>query len=365
MRFADIWNSRLHSPDFCQVRLDLMVGRFRGLLYVLMGALPLLSVADYLSLSQESFVFLLNARLLCSLGLLPALLSLRFWRRHAFLFSLALGYSLLVLHLFLLTCRLELGDDFQRLAWFTHFSYLLLALMALFPLTVRNSLWVSGWIILVTVGVDYAVASAIEEPRILHQVWGGLLFAGVSLWAQAEQLLVLLRHHREASTDDLTRLMSRRPFVQQLVQTLAMRRETKEKCCLILVAPDRFEWLNDQYGQQMGDGVLRQIAGLLRQYQQQDERLAACRYGGAEFAVLLKGRSSQQGVVWADLLRTQVAERGIQLLEEDAPLAVTLSCGVAECWEQSSPDNWLLRCEAQLRLARCSGGNRIQKDGGK
>ena len=88
-----------------------------------------------------------------------------------------------------------------------------------------------------------------------------------------------------ATHDTLTELANRRHFVEQLDKELAGSLRSKRPLCLCIVDVDLFKRVNDTYGHIAGDGVLKQMAAVMRQHVRASE--VAARIGGEEFAILL------------------------------------------------------------------------------
>jgi diguanylate cyclase (GGDEF)-like protein len=129
----------------------------------------------------------------------------------------------------------------------------------------------------------------------------------------------------------------------------------------MLVDVDHFKRINDQHGHQIGDVVLKEIAGLLAQELRAADVLA--RYGGEEFILLLPNATLAQGLAIAERVRERVAQHGFGL--RGAPLRVTVSVGVAALdsapAESNGPvDEQLVQAaDAALYRAKELGRNRV------
>ena len=123
-----------------------------------------------------------------------------------------------------------------------------------------------------------------------------------------------------AATDGLTAVANRRTFETTLDKEVARAQRTGNPVGLVLIDIDHFKVLNDTHGHQVGDDVLRQVAGALSATSRKFETVA--RYGGEEFAVVLPGASAEEAVAAAERLR-------VALSEADTIVPVTASAGVA------------------------------------
>ena len=120
----------------------------------------------------------------------------------------------------------------------------------------------------------------------------------------------------EAAHDKLTGLYNRREF--------DLRQASGDYGTLVLIDIDDFKKFNDTYGHETGDLVLKRVADVLRMYFRKDDII--CRYGGDEYAVLMRGVNSSR--------RNLLEERCIEIRnalnhEKDGIPPVTLSIGIA------------------------------------
>jgi diguanylate cyclase (GGDEF)-like protein len=128
--------------------------------------------------------------------------------------------------------------------------------------------------------------------------------------------------------DGLTELANRRSFDKYLAEQVAVARRHKRSLALVICDVDSFKTYNDQYGHQLGDECLKQIAGALRACCRRPADMAA-RYGGEEFALILPDTESDGATMLAEAARDKVA--GLQIPHAQSTVAtyVSLSGGVA------------------------------------
>ena len=130
---------------------------------------------------------------------------------------------------------------------------------------------------------------------------------------------------KRAHTDALTGLANRRAFDQQLEQLIAHADRFGHPVSLILADVDHFKNVNDTWGHETGDEVLKWIAKTLQDHVRAVDVCA--RFGGEEIAILLPQTVLGGAVELADRLRKAVGAKPLMALGNEVP--VTISCGVA------------------------------------
>jgi diguanylate cyclase (GGDEF)-like protein len=138
-----------------------------------------------------------------------------------------------------------------------------------------------------------------------------LSLRNASLHAEVERL---------AATDGLTGLVNRRVFEKVLHREVSRSWRSEQPLSLIVLDVDHFKAVNDTYGHQAGDDVLRHVGQVLADHCREVD--VAARYGGEEFAVILPGCPPADAVGVAERIRTTVAGC-------TGPVQVTCSAGVA------------------------------------
>lgn len=164
---------------------------------------------------------------------------------------------------------------------------------------------------------------------------------------------------QQAATDPLTGIANRRAFLQRLGTDRQQARPAASPLSLILFDLDNFKQVNDRFGHQAGDQILRVVVSLVREHLREDSDLFA-RIGGEEFAILVpSGRS--QALEIAERLRRAVDRAPALSLE--AGFKVTASFGVADLDPakpgQAAAAEALDRADAALYRAKDLGRNRV------
>ncbi|HEX6699811.1 MAG TPA: GGDEF domain-containing protein, partial [Gaiellaceae bacterium] len=181
------------------------------------------------------------------------------------------------------------------------------------------------------------------------------------LAAQASIALENARLHglvkAQAVTDELTGLSNRRRFMEVLELELKRSDRFESPLALVLADLDDFKLVNDRFGHQTGDDVLRALSGVLRASLRADVDLPA-RLGGEEFAVLLPETDALGAQGLAERLREELAALELQGPGEQL-LSVTASFGVAVYPDAASGDELLTLADAALYAAKAAGKNRV------
>ena len=160
---------------------------------------------------------------------------------------------------------------------------------------------------------------------------------------------------RLGRTDGLTGLENRRSWEQRLRAEYKRDARSGQPCSLVMFDIDHFKQVNDSYGHQVGDEVIRRIADTLRAVARDSD--IAGRYGGEEFAVILPDTDADGALRFAERLRTAVAALDIE--HEDGVLHCSVSLGVALLEPTvAGPEQWLERADQALYRSKHDGRNR-------
>jgi diguanylate cyclase (GGDEF)-like protein len=122
-----------------------------------------------------------------------------------------------------------------------------------------------------------------------------------------------------------------------------------------MIDVDEFKRVNDGFGHPAGDAVIKAVADcLVRTFPRRTDLVA--RYGGDEFAVILREAGLKEARVLAERLVTAV--RALRVIYDGREIRVSVSVGVAECVPGEMPDLWVARADAALYQAKSAGRNR-------
>ncbi|MCG8560501.1 MAG: PleD family two-component system response regulator [Hyphomicrobiales bacterium] len=164
-----------------------------------------------------------------------------------------------------------------------------------------------------------------------------------------------------AITDGLTGLHNRR-YMESHLQTLVDEAVQRGKPLSLMIADiDFFKSVNDTFGHDVGDMVLREFAGRVRTNTRGID--LACRYGGEEFVMVMPDTDLAKAYVVAERLRQCVAGQSFAIDGQNKMLEITASVGVA-CLEHpdDTPETILKRADQALYCAKKDGRNRVVAD---
>lgn len=158
------------------------------------------------------------------------------------------------------------------------------------------------------------------------------------------KLVYLARH------DHMTALLTRRAFFEEL-DALG----TAKTGSVLVADIDRFKSINDTYGHQIGDQVIRQVASIF--ISKGEPNGISARFGGEEFVLFFPGESLQHAKIRAEAIRSAVENQLVRISEQD--LGFTLSIGVDYFDGTRSLDQVLHAADQALYEAKRSGRNRV------
>ncbi|CAN5688531.1 diguanylate cyclase [soil metagenome] len=168
-----------------------------------------------------------------------------------------------------------------------------------------------------------------------------------------KQLLVA---EETARVDALTGLLNRRSFDQRLREEIAFTKRHQTHFAVLMIDVDRFKSVNDTFGHADGDRVLQHIAASMRSAIREED--ACFRYGGEEFAVILRATDVAGAVRAGERLLGTLVARPVLLGAAQEARTITVSGGVA-LGTVERHDDVIARADAAMYRAKESGRARI------
>ena len=169
----------------------------------------------------------------------------------------------------------------------------------------------------------------------------------------------LERAKRRALIDELTGTYNRR-FLEEALAKLVVPddRRRGQVLSLLVIDLDHFKKVNDTYGHQVGDQVLKAVAAAIHRALKESDVLA--RYGGEEFVVVLPRTDTAGAMAVGERLRTAVAGLSLRKLAPASPDRITISVGVASYPIHATTVPDLIRmADEALYQAKSQGRNRV------
>jgi diguanylate cyclase (GGDEF)-like protein len=162
-----------------------------------------------------------------------------------------------------------------------------------------------------------------------------------------------------AKTDFLTGLVNRRYISDRVADEIKRAKRSGRPFSLIIADIDGFKSINDEYGHDCGDVILKSVTADMKSGIRAQDQLA--RWGGEEFLFLLPETSVEGAATLAEKIRSTVAGRTYSYGRGD--FAVTITMGVAEYGGEDEMDPTLIRADRALYQGKRQGKNRVVSDG--
>ena len=219
-----------------------------------------------------------------------------------------------------------------------------------FLLSIRKAALINCLAIVAVIPLAPRFASSFEFFGALITLLLVNVMAAIFSWkteTQRQQLETLASH------DPLTGLHNRRSMDAAVTRLLARKQRDHEPASLLILDLDHFKAVNDTFGHEAGDRVLREVAHLIdRRIRKGTDQVY--RFGGEEFVVLLENTRLNDAVSLAEDLRTRLST---EIEGPGAPVHVSIGC--AELNVEESREAWLERADCALYRAKNQGRNRV------
>jgi diguanylate cyclase (GGDEF)-like protein len=181
------------------------------------------------------------------------------------------------------------------------------------------------------------------------------------LWEQFEEIRRLIQGKKDILTDlayrdELTGLYNRRRLDAVLHDEWPRYRRYGRPLSMIMIDIDKFKTINDAFGHQKGDSVLRTLGRIILDNIRSTDH--ACRYGGEELAIIMPETTLMQALISAEKLRLLITAT----MREIESIELTVSLGVSAFTRQgiSKPEGLISAADQALYRAKQTGGNRCE-----
>jgi len=181
----------------------------------------------------------------------------------------------------------------------------------------------------------------------------------------AGQVGLFLHKHAErerirflANHDALTGLLNHLSFQNIFEREFELHRRHGRNLSLLFIDIDRFKQINDSFGHQVGDRILRDVARVLSENLRKIDYVF--RYGGDEFVVLMTETDAQKAMMLAQRIRGAVKRETAGICPSGSP--VSISVGIADCgsFGQIGREEFLFRADEALYLAKNGGRDQVR-----
>lgn len=165
------------------------------------------------------------------------------------------------------------------------------------------------------------------------------------------------KYRIEATIDPLTKLLNRRSF-NKIIQRFWERWNSKQVLfCLAFLDLDFFKKVNDNYGHDAGDHVLRTVAAILLS-NQRDGLDFAFRYGGEEFTILSLTANQQEMELFINRL-SELIRKTVIKINDNSQIQITVSAGICSSDIVTQVDDLIKNADLALYKAKSNGRDRV------
>lgn len=171
---------------------------------------------------------------------------------------------------------------------------------------------------------------------------------------QSQELLI-----KTASEDGLTKLLSRSSLHVILIRDLQFSVGEEKPLSIVIFDIDWFQIINDNYGHNLGDKVLIEVANIIKQGIRHSD--SAFRLGGQDFCVSLPSTTAKEAYLVAEKIRIAIEQKAFQF--ESTVISLTISAGIVDCYSKDCiVDKLLKEAYKRMHAAKVAGRNQIIMD---
>ena len=203
----------------------------------------------------------------------------------------------------------------------------------------------------VAIGKREPYAFGQKQVQILSSLGGqaAVAMANAMLYKKIEKLAI---------TDGLTKVYNHRYFYKKMEEEAERYRRYGTVFSFVMIDLDYFKKFNDKYGHRAGDNALHTVAQVIKA----NTRIldVVSRYGGEEFAVILPETDVASAKIVAERIRSAVQETYFPVSNEQPPVHVTVSIGLATCPQDANEINELIEmADKALYYSKETGKNKV------
>ena len=339
-------------------RTTIIVTRVRLMAGLFAIITPCWLLLDILVFPSEIWKGLLVARLATTLAFIGILLMLKKMdtiqdacRALAMLITVPMAFFLFT---YLHISQFQLQDLQAAVgSSYAFLPFVVVAGLAIFPLTLLECLLFSLPVIVLQ-GLAASISLSLTDwPALVASFWMLMLITGIASMAGLSQLAFMIVLVREAIRDGMTGAYSRNSGEELLELQFILSARGGTPLSLAFIDLDHFKRVNDKFGHEAGDEVLKQASEAIRNTLRTGDMLV--RWGGEEFLLILPNSDREQALLALERLR----QSGLGNRPDGTPL--TASIGVAERISDEV-DQWsrlVEMADSRMYQAKRAGRNRV------
>lgn len=356
--FCHLLSPRRHSLQLSQHRASMIINRVRLFAMLFAVLTPLWAVVDMMVFSQALWIKLGILRLLTSAAFTALLL---FYRPSSSLLDVyrAMAILFIIPSVFFIASDILLaGYELSSLSvavasGYVFLPFVLMAGLAVFPLSLAENMLLASILLAAQGVVGYLNWSTINWPTFIGGFWLLILISGVAALASTSQLAFMITLVRKVIHDPLTGSFSRGSGNEIISTQWANARRSNQHLALAFIDLDNFKSINDSFGHEAGDKILRDFATQFGKSLRSSDSLV--RWGGEEFLLIMPNTDLEK----AEFAIQRIQKNGFGTRPDGTPL--TASIGVAErIRDQLQNQQQLLQlADKRMYQAKDTGRNQI------
>lgn len=166
--------------------------------------------------------------------------------------------------------------------------------------------------------------------------------------------------YEAATMDSLTGILNRKAFMDRSAGELVFARRNNSFIHIIMIDVDDFKRVNDSWGHQCGDLILKEVARQLNEEKRDSDLL--CRYGGEEFLLLMSGISPEDAKKRAEKLRSTIERHIFSWMDTIIPVTISLGLVSQEGCNVTQINELIAESDRLLYVAKNCGKNQVATD---
>ncbi len=203
-------------------------------------------------------------------------------------------------------------------------------------------------------GMDNIISKKIIPPDVVSSI----AIVANELGIAMENAAVYREAKAISLKDGLTGLLNRLAIDELLAKSFRKAVEGKETLSLVMLDIDFFKKVNDTFGHQTGDIILKLIATTLKKLSRPFDHVG--RYGGEEFIIILNNTDLSKAIVYAERIRKEIEHLGKLLANRFPGLSLTVSAGVSQYRKNfKTRDDLIAKADKALYVAKETGRNKV------